>query len=189
MTMFDASYQAVPFADLMQRGGEFVLAPVRSIQPPAPVVEDDPYARGLADGQELANTLFKTERARFQALLADALRPHTGNQEELAALIGETVLRLVEQVVGETQVDHASLERQITQAVALIGETDAARSLSLHPDDHALIAGAEWRFPLRADPAIGRGNIRIECSDGWVEHGRALGMEELRRLLKMESRA
>jgi flagellar assembly protein FliH len=186
--MSDNGYQPVPFSALMQRGHGFVATAIRSALSHVSHVEDDPYARGLADGQTIAAAAFEPERAALQALVADALRSGAGNADELAALIGETVFRLVEHIAGAVPTDRIILEQQITEASALIGEADAARHIRLHPDDHALLADAGLNIELRPDPAMPRGTICVEGSDGWVEHGRALGLARLRELLDQGAR-
>lgn len=184
--MSDLMCQTVPLSALMHRESRFVPAaphPAAAITAaPAP----DEYARGLADGQQVAAAAFEADRTALQKLLADAnvLQPDTS--AELAALIGETVVRLVEQVVGSVDVDRRFLEKQIARAVAFITEADAARTIWLNPADHALLSGAAIGMDMKADPDLPRGTLRIDCSDSWIEHGTALGIEKLRALLCCE---
>src|SRR3546814_20326172 len=71
-------------------------------EPALPEAEpaEDPFARGLAEGQRLAEAAFVAERHRLLALNAatDALQDEPS--EELAALIAETVERPVRQIVS-----------------------------------------------------------------------------------------
>lgn len=145
-----------------------------------PIVEDDPYARGLADGQQIAEAAFAVERRRLQAMIAaaDALQPEPS--DELAVLIGETVEILVGQIVGSAAIDHDLLNARAKQAADLVAECDAARTIWLHPEDIALFDQNTLGLEVMADPKAERGSIRIDCSAGWIEHGTALYLEQLR---------
>lgn len=150
---------------------------------------DDPYAHGLADGQELAATAFAEEKFQLRALLNAAENLQAEPSEELAQLIGETVFRLVRQIIETAPVDADWLQAQAQKAADTIAECDAARTVWLHPDDLALIDTATFALPAMADPAAQRGSIRIECSAGWVEHGRSNYLDALRVALSLEEAA
>jgi flagellar assembly protein FliH len=147
---------------------------------------DDPYALGLADGQELAAAAFDEERAQLCALLSAAEHLQAEPSEELAQLIGETVFRLVRQIIEAAPVDADWLHQQAQKAADVISECDAARTAWLHPDDAALIDPATFPLPVMADAAAERGSIRIDCSEGWVEHGRSNYLYALRVALSLE---
>ena len=150
------------------------------------VPEADPYMRGFEEGQQVAATAFAIERAAMMKLIAssDALAPEAS--EELAVLIGEAVERLVSEIVGKAAVDRDWLTLQAKRAASLIAECDAARTMWLHPDDVALIDSAAIDLTIMADPAAQRGSIRIDCSAGWIEHGTALYLEDLRTELGLK---
>ena len=150
---------------------------------------DDPYSRGLADGQELAVTAFAEEKLQLSALLNAAENLQAEPSEELAQLIGETVFRLVRQIVEAAPVDADWLRAQAQKAAEIISECDSARTAWLHPDDIALIDTATFPLPVMADTAAQRGAIRIDCSAGWVEHGRSNYLEALRVALSLEDAA
>jgi hypothetical protein len=109
--------------------------------------------------------------------------------EELAQLIGETVFRLVRQIIEAAPVDADWLHQQAQKAADVISECDAARTAWLHPDDATLIDPATFPLPVMADPAAERGTIRIDCSAGWVEHGRSNHLDALRVALSLEEAA
>ena len=54
------------------------------------------------------------------------------------------------------------------------------------PADAALLMDAPIALPVEADPAMMRGTVRIETSAGWIEHGRAVYLNELRAALGSE---
>jgi flagellar assembly protein FliH len=147
---------------------------------------DDPYARGLADGQALAEAAFAIERQQLIMLIsaAEALQPEPS--EELAQLIAEAVYRLVGQIVDDAPVSREWLEKAALKAADTISDCDNARTVWMHPDDAALLADAPLPLTLKADPAALRGSIRIDCSAGWVEHGRSIYLDALRSALALE---
>ena len=150
---------------------------------------DDPYALGLADGQELAATAFAEERLQLHALLNATENLQAEPSEELAQLIGETVFSLVRQIVETAPVDADWLHAQAQKAACSISKCDSARTAWLHPDDAALIDTQTFPLPVMADPAAKRGSIRIDCSAGWVEHGRSNYLDALRVALSLEDAA
>ncbi len=193
MIMFDGNMQILSISDARHVHSSFRpmhrehAAASDSIA--AAKATDDPYARGLADGQELAAIAFAEERLHLRALLNAAENLQAEPSEELAQLIGETVFRLVRQIVETAPVDADWLQAQAQKAADSISECDAARTAWLHPDDIALIDIATFPLPVMADPAAQRGAIRIDCSAGWVEHGRGNYLDALRVALSLEDAA
>lgn len=155
----------------------------------APVVAEpgeDPFEKGLAEGQRLAEAGFAVERGQLLALVAGAEALQDEPSEELAQLIAETVERLVRQIVADAPIDAMWLKDQAETAAALVSEADKARTLWVHPQDAALLMDADIRLPVAADPSMMRGTVRVETSAGWIEHGRAVYLNELRAALGRE---
>lgn len=140
----------------------------------------DEYARGLAEGQQLAAAAFAEERVRLQQLLAsaDALQP--ADPGAMRNLLYETVERLVSQIVGQSPTDSEWLKAQVEQAVRAAAQIDSARTIWLHPDDLDLLTDVELGFPLKADPALVPGSVRLETGSGWIEHGRMILLDAMR---------
>lgn len=187
----ETGFAPVSLADAMARGGGF--RPI-SFAPMAHAVQiepesddetefDDPFALGLAEGQRLAEAAFVAERHQLLALLAGAEALQDEPSEELAQLIATTVERLVRQIVVTAPIDAEWLRGQVATAAALIADADKARTLWVHPDDAALIADAPLTMAIESDAAMMRGTVRIETSTGWIEHGRAVYLDELRAAL------
>lgn len=149
----------------------------------AEVDVDDPFARGLAEGQRIAEAAFVAERHQLLALLAGAEALQDEPSEELAQLIAETVERLVRQIVATAPIDADWLKAQAETAAAMVADADKARTLWVHPDDAALLADCPLTLGIESDPAMVRGTIRLETSTGWIEHGRAVYLDELRAAL------
>lgn len=147
---------------------------------------DDPFALGLAEGQRIAEAAFAVERGQLLALVAGAEALQDEPSEELAQLIAETVERLVRQIVDSAAIDAGWLQAQAETAAAMVAEADKARTLWVNPADAALLMDAPIALPIEADPSMVRGTVRIETSAGWIEHGRAVYLNELRAALGSE---
>ncbi len=191
-----AENHIVALADAMARGDGFrplsFARPRRETDgghPAAAEVEavDDPFARGLAEGQRIAEAAFAAERHQLLALLASAEALQDEPSEELAQLIAATVERLVRQIVATAAIEADWLQAQAETAAALVAEADKARTLWVHPDDAALLVDCPLTLPVESDAAMVRGTVRIETSAGWIEHGRAVYLDELRAALGSES--
>lgn len=147
--------------------------------------EQDDFAAGFAEGQRLAQDLFAAERQHLLDLIRGAEALQAEPSEEVAVLIANAVERLLTQITGQSIPDRAWLEMQVARAVELIQDTDARRRLRLHPDDAALIADIDLACAIVADASLARGEIRVECSTGWVEHGIPVNLARLRTELSV----
>lgn len=194
-----AEKTAISLAAVMAQGRgfrplHFGAAPAADVVPVEPAAADpdatnDPFALGLVEGQRLADAAFAVERQQLLALIASAEALQDEPSEELAQLIAETVERLVRQIVGQAPIDAEWLQGQADIAAAMVAEADKARTLWVNPADAALLMDAAIALPIEADPSMTRGTIRIETSAGWIEHGRAVYLGELRAALGGEGEA
>ncbi|MGB7409810.1 MAG: flagellar biosynthetic protein, partial [Sphingopyxis granuli] len=164
-------------------------APPPAPEPAEAEPADDPFARGLAEGQRLAEAGFAVERHQLLALVAAAEALQDEPSEELAQLIAETVERLVRQIVESAPIDAEWLQTQADIAAAMVAEADKARTLWVNPADAVLLSGSGIALPIEADAAMMRGTVRIETSTGWIEHGRAVYLDELRAALGSQDAA
>lgn len=173
---------SAPMADAMP------VEPAATARLPDPVgQDDDPFARGLAEGQRIAETAHQMERTQLLNLIASTKALQDEPSEELAQLIAETVERLVHQIVEAAPIDAEWLKNQAEIAAAMVAEADKARTLWVNPADAALLYDAELKLPVESDPNMMRGTVRIETSAGWIEHGRAVYLDELRSALGKEA--
>ena len=161
-------------------------APLTPVAEAAAEPADDPFSRGLAEGQRLAEAAFAVERQQLLAMVAAAEALQDEPSEELAQLIAETVERLVRQIVETAPIDAEWLRAQAETAAAMVADADKARTLWVHPEDAALLTDAPLALPVAADASMTRGTVRIETSAGWIEHGRAVHLAELRAALGSE---
>jgi flagellar assembly protein FliH len=156
---------------------------LRSSMPQLVLHAQDPYALGLADGQQMAEAAFGVERKQLHALIAaaDVLAPE-GNAE-IAFMLDNIIRSIVTKIVGDLPIDATLLAQQIKVATGALTEADNNRHLRMHPEDLVLLANVDLPLSCSADPNLPRGAMRIECSDGWIEHGPTLALERLADML------
>ena len=156
------------------------------VAPTAPETADDPFARGLAEGQRIAESAHQVEREKLLALITSCQALQDEPSEELAQLIAVTVERLVRQIVETAPIDGPWLKTQAEIAASMVAEADKVRTLWVHPADAALLYDCQLKLPVESDPNMMRGTVRIETSAGWIEHGRAVYLDELSAALGNE---
>lgn len=180
--MSEALIQQIRVTDarLSESGFRPMLAAVPSFDQHEETPASDPYALGFEEGQNTAAQAFEIERATLMKLIASANALQSEPSEELAVLIGEAVERLVSEIIGNAPIDREWLNIHARRAADMVAECDSARTIWLHPADLPLIDSNLISLTLMADPEAERGSIRIDCSTGWIEHGTALYLDELR---------
>jgi flagellar assembly protein FliH len=185
--MSDAAIAALSLTAIAGQRSAFKPLRALNLRNAPQAATPDEYARGLADGQQMAAASCEVEKSALLKLLAStqALKPEAG--PELSTLLRETVVRLVQQISDTVTIDSAFIETQIARAISVITDADEARQIILHPDDAKLVGNRINSLAVRSDAAQPRGMVRIDCSQGWIEHGVALGIERLRELLELPS--
>ena len=147
---------------------------------PIAPAEVDAFTQGFEEGRRTVELEVAAEREAIAKLAEalEALRPEPSHA--LAALLAETVDRLVRQVIGEVEIDPALLVHRAERAAQLIGEETAPSKLRAHPDDVELLADARIAVPVSGDPALPRGTIVLETGEGWIEDGPEVRLDRLR---------
>lgn len=108
----------------------------------------------------------------------------------LSTMLSATVVRLVEQIVGEVEIDIERLLQRCESVAAFIEDNDDKGALHLHPDDIVLLDGEQVGVKLVADKSLHRGCVRLETADGWVEDGPDVRLSRLRAMIDdMEGRS
>jgi len=79
--------------------------------------------------------------------------------------------------------DPQLLQAWTTQLSDKIDQDQKGASLSLHPDDLKLIDQNLCKLPLRGDPSMLRGNLKLNHAGGWIEKGSETVLDELRALI------
>lgn len=173
---------SLPFAELAAGSG-FVCDPRFSAASlPRPAEPDDPiaqawqdgYAAGFAEAEAAAHARMHADdaaRARIELALA---RLDADHAEQLRQKLFVTVEALCETALAPLALDRDALIARIGRAAAMLARADDERVLRLHPDDLALVGP---RLPpgleAHGDPALERGALRVESSNGGVEDGPA----------------
>jgi flagellar assembly protein FliH len=141
------------------------------------------YAEGLSEGHRLAMIDLEEERSALVRLAAslEALKPE--NSDGLAALLANTVKRLVTQIVGEVEINADTLQERVQAIAAMIAEETAPKRLRLHPTDVARLQGTTLPLDMVADPMLAPGTIVLDTAAGWVEDGPHVRLEKLRTQL------
>jgi flagellar assembly protein FliH len=157
-----------------------------------PVAEDiididalkaEAFAQGFDEGQRVLLEAVQHERTALSELAGslEVLQPEpTG---ALAAMLAETVDRLVRQIVGEVQLDQDTLLARCEAAAALIGDEVKPASLRINPADAERLGDAVLPVPMIADESVAPGMLLLETAQGWIEDGAAVRLERLRSAL------
>jgi len=156
---------------------------VREAAPEAPVIaepDEDPesrafaagYAQGAADAEAaFAEAIAQQDAARAKLELAFG-RLDAELTRELEARLRDTVLALCTPLFGEYAANEEALAARVRTAAAMLARAADERVIRLHPEDLALLAARlpeDWHFD--PDPALERGALRIDGSQGGVEDG------------------
>lgn len=160
------------------RGGEAaVAAPIR-LDP-----REAGYREGLVEGRAQALAEFEEQRQALVVLAENLAACRSDSPEILAAVLSEVVGRLVAQIVGETEVNHALVRERVDAVARLVADQAGPARLRLHPADAVMLTGATLDYEIVADPALIPGSVVCETATGWIEHGPEAGMDRLRQAL------
>ncbi|SCW76696.1 flagellar assembly protein FliH [Sphingobium faniae] len=205
----DIAVASVPFADMsrVESGGfrSLYTALAATQAPPmhmAAHVEQEPcadpleqarieaFAQGFDEGCRVTKEGMASD-AEARNRLAEALEMLTpAPSGTLATMLSAAVIRLVTQIVGEVAIDADLLQQRCAGIAAFIDENEGKSALHLHPDDLPLVEGSQVGVKLVADASMGRGCVRLDTADGWVEDGPDVRLARLRALLDdMEGKA
>lgn len=174
---------SLPFADLAASAG-FVGDPRFTgqgvPQPDAHDVPEDPialaweqgHAAGFAEAHSAALELAETEDAAREKIELSLARLDSELAEQLRQKLFLTVEALCEAAIAPLALDKEALAARVARAAAMLARADDERVLRLHPEDWKLIkARLPKDFDVLPDPALERGALRVESSNGGVEDG------------------
>lgn len=127
---------------------------------------DEGYAAGLAEGRATAQQQLRQRMAELDALCAAAATPlqllDDQAAEELAQLAVVVARRVI---VHELSIAPERIAGIVRQAAAALPLATRELRVHLHPQDLALLQElgmAERHWQLLADPALARGDCRLE---------------------------
>lgn len=146
-------------------------------------VQAEAFAAGIEQGRQEAVMEFAREREALALLIrsAEALQPEPAGP--LAAVLTETVTRLVRQIVGEVQIDAAMLKERAESVAEMVSAESGPARLRMHPDDIAMLEGVDLGLPVAADHHLASGTIILETGEGWIEDGPQVRLARLRSQL------
>jgi len=150
---------------------------------PLEQARSDGFAQGFDEGMRVATETFAVDEDASIRLAQALEQVAPAVNGPLSSLLSAAVMRLVEQVVGEAAVDAAILAKRVEAVCAFIEEGQSRNSLHLHPQDIELLQGHEFGFPLTPDPDLGRGAVRLDTADGWIEDGPDVQLSRLKAML------
>jgi flagellar assembly protein FliH len=156
---------------------------LRLVEPDLPKAEADPYAAGYAAARMTAATEFNAERTMLLRLIETAATITLSDPEPLATLLAETVLRLVEDVVGVTPVDEGLLRERALALASVIHGADGPVVLRVHPDCLPMLEGLRGDIGVCGDPAVDPGQIVMTVGEGTAEDGVTSALDRVRAAL------
>ncbi|MDO1528355.1 FliH/SctL family protein [Fulvimonas sp. R45] len=134
---------------------------------------DEGYATGLAEGRADARHELRRALAGFEALLAASARPLQALDDAVERELAQLAMVAARRVVAhELRTDPALVARAVRAAAAALPAATRSLRVYLQPDDLALLRGldaAEPHWELRADPALARGDCRIESDSSRLD--------------------
>lgn len=141
------------------------------------------YRKGWEDGQAALAAEQEADN-KAAAILADAITClndlHSTGSFALILNAIESLFRRCSELAVPDQV---LLQAWATQLADKIDQDQKGASLVLHPDDLQLVDQDLCKLPLRADPSMLRGNLKLSHSGGWIEKGSEVVLDELRALI------
>ena len=126
---------------------------------------------------------FMREREALAQLIrsAESLQPEPSGP--LAAVLAESVIRLVRQIVGEVQIDPVMLKKRAESIAELVTAESGPARLRMNPDDMAMLDGVDLGLPMAPDHHLASGTIILETGEGWIEDGPHVRLAKLRSQL------
>ncbi|GAA0658938.1 flagellar assembly protein FliH [Sphingomonas insulae] len=138
------------------------------------------YAEGLAAAAAAARESGDRDRALLVELTAALANGHQLDRDRIAGQLRQTVLLLVNKLVGECGVTADVLNGRIEAAAEMLADASESALLRLHPDDLPLVDGSLPKSIFAAgDPALARGSFVLESASTLIEDGPELWLGQL----------
>ena len=165
-----------------------VAVPAADVSDPLVDPLEEGFARGLAEGEELAGEAYRGQLAEVQERFAGVERglAELAIQEGdvLRARLTEMVAALCEDTLRPLALDRDALVARVERAAAMLTRAQDQRVVRLHPDDCELLRPVVGdRLVLEPDASLVRGALRIETEDGGIEDGPEIWARAIREAL------
>ncbi|MFW2829606.1 FliH/SctL family protein [Sphingomonas sp. ID0503] len=151
------------------------------IEPPVPQFDEaEVYAAGFAEGERVAREAYEASTDACAKMIAGLAGATGFDRAALSERLRNTVLALVQQVVGECGVSPALLSQRIDRAIGMLADVTEPARLFLHPDDLAMLDGSlPGNVASVGDEKMSRGSFRLETLTAEVEDGPAMWLDQL----------
>lgn len=167
-----------------RRASDFAPSP-KSSSPVTDIetLRNEAFAEGFEQGRQAVMMEFMREREALAQLIrsAESLQPEPSGP--LAAVLAESVIRLVRQIVGEVQIDPVMLKTRAESIAELVTAESGPARLRMNPDDMAMLDGVDLGLPMAPDHHLASGTIILETGEGWIEDGPHVRLAKLRSQL------
>lgn len=141
------------------------------------------FAQGFEEGARVTREAMEESDAASLQLAAALQQLEPVSDGSLPAMLAVAVTRLVEQIMGEVTIDTDLLRRRCEAVAACVDDRDDRAVLHLHPEDMPLLEGVELAVKVQGDAGLGRGCVRLDTADGWIEDGPDVRLARLKMLL------
>lgn len=148
--------------------------PAEPAQDPVEAAFAEGYAAGLeASAAEAVARIAADDAARDKLGLSLA-RLDGEMAEDLRQRFVDTVIALCDATLVPFALDEVALAARVSRAVAMLSRADDERVIRLNPEDLKLVTGKlDQQWNVQPDPALPRGELRVESVNGGVEDGPA----------------
>ena len=138
------------------------------------------YAEGLAAAAAATRETGDRDRALLTEITAALANGHQLDRDRIATQLRQTVLLLVNKLVGECGVTAQVLNNRIEAAAEMLADASESALLRLHPDDLPLVEASLPKSIFAAgDAGLTRGSFVLESASTLVEDGPELWLGQL----------
>lgn len=186
---FRSLYSAPPGTQTAAMRGSATMMDVEEEGDAVERARIDGFTHGFDEGCRVARESAAAENEAVHRLAEalELLAPAPSGT--LSSMLSAAVIRLVEQIVGEVEIDAGLLQSRCDAVASMIEEGERQGALHLHPDDLPLVDHADLGVRVVADAQMKRGCVRLDTADGWIEDGPDVRLARLYAMLAdMEGR-
>lgn len=148
------------------------------------------FAMGFQEGTRIAQEAAADDHSARDRIAQALEQLSPASSGTLATMLSAAVVRLVEQIVGQVEVDTGLLRERCEAVAAFIDGGESAGALHVHPSDLAYIQHVDIAVPVVPDAQMRRGCVRLDTAEGWIEDGPDVRLSRLKAMLDdMEGRS